>query len=151
MAGSVSNSRRIARTLLTSAVTSAATTTALLVLSSKDTGHPAAALNATSHIVWGDAATKHDEWDVRHTLVGALLNLGAMGLWSAVHAWLPEPRTLFGAVRKATAVSALAYATDYHLVPQRLTPGFEQRLSRKSLLGTYAVLAASLAISALAL
>jgi hypothetical protein len=36
------------------------------------------------------------------------------------------------------------------LVPHRFTPGFEQRLSQKSLFGAYAVLAASLALSALA-
>jgi hypothetical protein len=73
-----------------------------------------------------------------------------MGLWSAVHAFLPEPRSVFGAARNASIVSALAYVTDYYVVPRRLTPGFEQRLSRKSLLGTYAVLAGSLAVSALA-
>ena len=140
----------IVRTLLTSAVTSAATTTALLLLSSKDTGHAAAALNATSHIVWGEKAMKHEQWDVRHTLVGGLLNAGAMGFWSAVQALLPEPRSVLGAARNATLVTALAYATDYHLVPKRLNPGFEQRLSRKSLFGTYAVLAASLAVSAFA-
>ena len=150
MLGSMSNFSPIARTLLTSAVTSAATTTALLLLSSKDTGHAAAALNATSHIVWGDKATKYEQWDVRHTLVGGLLNAGAMGFWSAVQALLPEPRTVFGAARNATLVTALAYATDYHLVPKRLNPGFEQRLSRKSLFGAYAVLAASLAVSAFA-
>lgn len=137
----------IARTLLTSAVTTAATTATVCLLSSRDTGHPAAALNATSHILWGEKATGHDQWDVRHTLTGALLNAGAMGLWSAVMGLLPRPRSALGALRNGTIVSALAYFTDYHVVPQRLTPGFEQRLSRKSLLSTYAVLAASLAFS----
>jgi len=151
MASSVANSNPIARTLLTSAVTSAATTTALFLLSSKDTGHPAAALNATSHIVWGDKATKYDDWDVPHTLLGGLLNAGAMGFWSAVQSLLPEPRTAFGAVRNATVVTAVAYVTDYYLVPKRLTPGFEQRLSPRSLFGAYAVLAAALAVSAFAL
>ena len=140
----------IARTLLTSAVTTAATTATVCLLSSRDTGHPAAGLNATSHILWGDEAMRHNQWDFRHTLTGALLNAGAMGFWSAVQGLFPEPRSVLGAARNATIVSALAYVTDYHVVPGRLTPGFEQRLSRKSLLGTYAVLAASLAVSALA-
>jgi hypothetical protein len=146
----VANSNSIANTLLTSAVTSAATTAALVLLSSKDTGHPAAALNATSHIVWGDKAAKYDDWDLRHTLVGGLLNAGAMGFWSAVQTLLPKPRSAFGALRNATIVTAVAYVTDYYLVPKRLNPGFEQRLSVKSLFGTYAVLAASLAVSAFA-
>ncbi len=142
--------RFIARSLLTSAVTSAATTAALCLLSSRDTGRPAAALNAVSHILWGDAAAKYDAWDIRHTLAGTVLNAGAMGMWSAVHACLPQPRSVLGAARNATIVSALAYVTDYHVVPHRLKPGFEQRLSGKSLFGTYAVLAASLAASSLA-
>jgi len=146
----VTASNPLTRILLTSAVTSATTTAALCLLSSRDTGQPAAALNAVSHILWGDEAAKYDRWDVRHTLAGTLLNAGAMGLWSAVHALFPAPRSVFGAARNATIVSALAYVTDYHVVPRRLNPGFEQRLSRKSLFGTYAVLAASLAVSALA-
>jgi len=144
----VSTTNPIARTLISSAVTSAATTAALFLLSSKDTGHPAAALNATSHILWGDKAAEYDDWDVRHTLAGVVLNAGAMGFWSAVQSILPAPRSIFGAARNATLVTALAYATDYHIVPKRFTPGFEQRLSRKSLFGSYAVLAASLAVSA---
>jgi hypothetical protein len=67
-----------------------------------------------------------------------------------VQALLPEPRSLFGAARNATIVTALAYVTDYVVVPKRLNPGFEQRLSSKSLFGAYAVLAASLALSAFA-
>ena len=43
------------------------------------------------------------------------------------------------------AVSALAYLTDYHVVPSRLTPGFEKRLGGRSLLAIYAALAFSLA------
>lgn len=73
-----------------------------------------------------------------------------MGMWSAVHALFPAPRSVLGAARNATLVTALAYVTDYHLVPHRLKPGFEQRLSPRSLAGIYGVLAASLAMSALA-
>lgn len=147
----MSSFNRISRALLASAVSSAATTAALCGFSSKDTGSSAAALNAVSHILWGDKAAKHNQWDVRHTLAGTLLNAGAMGMWSGVLAFFPQPRSLFGAVRNATLVSGLAYVTDYHVVPRRLNPGFEQRLSSKSLFGTYAVLAAALAVSDFAL
>jgi len=147
----VATSNRLTRTLITFTIGSTATTAALFLLSAKDTGHPAAALNATSHILWGDKALAHDDWDVRHTLIGTLLNAGAIGMWSAVQSFLPEPRSLLGAARNATLVTALAYATDFHVVPQRFTPGFERRLSRQSLFGTYAVLAASLAAAAFAL
>jgi hypothetical protein len=39
--------------------------------------------------------------------------------------------------------------TDYYLVPKRLTPGFEKRLSGKSLATVYALLAIGLAASEL--
>jgi hypothetical protein len=45
----------------------------------------------------------------------------------------------------AAAVSAVAYVTDYHLVPRRLTPGWEHRVSGKSLAAVYGVLALGLA------
>lgn len=102
------------------------------------------------HLV-GRQAFEYDHWDIRHTLAGAVLNVGAVALWSGVQSLLPKPRPVFAAARNAGVVSTLAYLTDYHLVPRRLTPGFEQRLSRQGLFRTYAVLAASLAVGALAL
>lgn len=138
----------LTRILLGSVVTSFATTAAVALLSKKETGHAAAGVNAISHIVWGDDAAKHDEIDLQHTVIGAALNTGAMLSWAIVGELLPTPRNVIGAARNGVLLSALAYATDYYLVPKRLNPGFEQRLSGKSLFGTYAVLAASYALSA---
>jgi hypothetical protein len=42
-------------------------------------------------------------------------------------------------------VTAGAYLTDYYLVPKRFTPGFEKRLSGKSLAAIFVALAAGLA------
>lgn len=89
----------------------------------------------------GDAAFEEDALDVRHTVVGALLNFGAMMAWSAVYELLPTPRSVPGRVAKAAAVTAAAYVTDYHVVPKRFTPGFEARLSPGALGGVYAALA----------
>lgn len=54
-----------------------------------------------------------------------------------------------GAVSRAlpggALVAALAYVTDYHIVPARLTPGFEKHLSRRALFFIYLVLALALA------
>jgi hypothetical protein len=41
-------------------------------------------------------------------------------------------------------VTAGAYVVDYHLVPKRLTPGFEERLSPGALALVYAALGVSL-------
>ncbi len=105
----------------------------MALLSKRDTGRPAAAVNAISHIVWGDDAAKHDDVDVKHTAVGAWLNAGAMLSWAVVGELLPRPRSLLGAARNGVLLSGLAYVTDYYVVPRRLNPGFEQRLSKQSL------------------
>jgi hypothetical protein len=44
-------------------------------------------------------------------------------------------------------VSAGAYLTDYYLVPKRFTPGWEKRLSGKSLAAIYGMLALGLVAS----
>jgi hypothetical protein len=46
-------------------------------------------------------------------------------------------------------VAAAAYVTDYHVVPKRLTPGWEARISQPSLFAAYAVLALSLPLRGL--
>jgi len=42
-------------------------------------------------------------------------------------------------------VTAGAYLIDYHLIPSRFTPGFEKRLSGKSLAAVFVALAMGLA------
>lgn len=137
------------RILTTSAVATAATTVATAALGRMQCGSAAAPLNATSHIIWGEDAKRRDAADYSHTLVGGLLNAAAMVSWVGVqHLLFPRPRGLWGSVATGVAVSALAYITDYHVVPKRFTPGFEARLSRGGLLAMYATLAAALAATA---
>ena len=138
----------VARLLLRTAVTSLATTTAVAVFSKRETGHAAAGLNATSHILRGDEALRQNAADLRHTPVGGALNAAAMLSWAIVGQLLPAPRGVWGALRNGVLVSTMAYFTDFHVVPKRLTPGFEHRLSKPSLLRTYVVFAASYALGA---
>ena len=111
----------------------------------RETGHPGAAFNATSHIVWGERAANVDRLDLKHTLLGGLLNAGAMLSWASVHRLLPRANTVRAKLAKGAFVSALAYVTDYYVVPKRLTPGFEKRLSGSALAVIYASLAGSVA------
>ena len=46
----------------------------------------------------------------------------------------------------AIGLAALAYFIDFRLVPRRLTPGFEHKLSGRSLLFVYVVLALALGL-----
>jgi hypothetical protein len=50
------------------------------------------------------------------------------------------------AVADACAISAVAAVVDLKLVPKRLTPGFEARLSNRSLALVYAGFATGLAL-----
>jgi hypothetical protein len=130
----------------TASLATTATTAAALFVSKTETDHVAAALNATSHILWGDDAAQHDDADLEHTLLGGALNASAMGAWALVNELLPRAHTPLGAVSKGVFVSALAYVTDYVVVPKRLTPGFEKRLSSAGMLTIYGSLAGALAL-----
>jgi hypothetical protein len=135
--------------LATGAIATVTTTLAALGLSKAETGSTAAGLNATSHILWGEKAFRKDSFDWRHTALGAVLNAGAMASWATAQRLLfPRPRTLLGAACTGVAVSAIAYVVDYYMVPKRLTPGFEARLTRSGLFTLYGVLAGALAAGA---
>lgn len=139
----------ILNTLYTAGVATLGTTVASALIGRADTGHAAAPLNATSHILWGDKAATHDDFDVSHTVVGGALNASAMLAWAITQEALLGRWARRGGLARAAlggaAISALAYVTDYHIVPKRLTPGFEKRLSASGMLGMYSVLALSLA------
>ncbi len=112
---------------------------------------PAAPVNAVSHWLWGDKALARDRPSLRYTASGALVHGVSSMLWGAAFAWLRRRRrrpTLANAAVDAAAVSALASVVDLQLVPPRLTPGFERRLSKRSLLLVYGAFAAGLLLAA---
>lgn len=130
-------------------VTAAAATTAvILCLGHRRDQSAWAPLNAVSHIAFGDEAARHTELSARYTATGAALNAAAVISWAAVYVGamqlLPRP-SWPAAVATGAGVAALAYVVDYHVVPRRLTPGFEKRLSGQSMFAIYSTLAAGLA------
>lgn len=138
------SSNCVRNAMMTAGLATAVTTAAALFLSKLQTGRAAAGLNAISHIAWGDSAARVNAPDFKHTAVGAVLNAGAMGGWAAVHELLPRARSPLAAIAKGTLVSALAYLTDYYVVPKRLTPGFEKRFGPGAMLAMYGALAGAL-------
>lgn len=143
---------RMQHTLATGAMASAATIAAVAVLGKMEDGTAAGPINAVSHILWGDEDADTDAVDAPHTIAGAGLNAAAVTGWAGSHE-LFMPKEGHPSVQRAlmvgAAVSAIAYVTDYHVVPKRLTPGSEKRLKPHSLFGVYAVLALSLAAGSL--
>jgi hypothetical protein len=105
-------------------------------------------INAISHIAWGSKAAQKNLLTARYTGMGLLLNGVACGFW----AWLyrhcrrsmRSPDSFLLSVGSGVAISALAYVTDYYVVPRRFTPGFELTLSRRSFPWLYGALAVGL-------
>jgi hypothetical protein len=110
-------------------------------------------INAVSHIIWGDQAARQEKLSLKYTGTGLLLNHGATVFWASLYEYWFGTDGETGAVGKAftggAAVTAVAYFTDYHLIPARLTPGFEKRLSRRSLALVFAAMALSLPLRGL--
>ena len=59
------------------------------------------------------------------------------------------PGNAMAVLAPAAIITTAAYAVDFHFTPQRLTPGFEHRLSNRSLLTVYGAFALGLAATAL--
>jgi hypothetical protein len=121
----------------------------------RETGSAVAPINAVSHWLWGDESLHAQEPSLRHTLTGYVTNHLAAIFWAVLYsrAWghRDEAKRLPQAAAGAVATSAIAYVVDYHVVPKRLTPGYEHRLSGGAMLATYGALAAGLALGALLL
>jgi hypothetical protein len=135
-------------------VASVASTAALLVAGQGEIGHAAAPVNAISHWVWDHPAFHKDRPSLRHTLIGYLVHHGASIFWGTLHAraWgcRPAAKKPLPAIAGAAAAAAVAYFVDYRLTPERLRPGFEHRLSRKSMMAVYACFALGLALGSMA-
>jgi hypothetical protein len=126
----------------------AATSIVAALRGRSDSGSALAPINAPSHVVWGDRAATVERATWRHTALGYLINTGAGVFWASVFQKLfaraAARRGVVGALAGGAATAAIAYLTDYHLVPKRLTPGYEKRVSGRSLFLIYAVLALTL-------
>ncbi len=108
--------------------------------------------NATSHWLHGENAGHVRVADAKHTLLGYCTHHLSAIFWALpFEAWLAGGRSRKPAVvlRKAALTAAVAYLTDYHLVPKRLTPGWETVLSKNSIGMIYAALALGLAAGAM--
>jgi hypothetical protein len=129
------------RALLSGTLAAAAVTLVASLAGRRATGSYAAPLNATSHFLWAQRAARRSDYSLKYTATGFTANYGASVFWALFYEGLAGrmPPHVRGA-----AVSALAYVIDYHVVPKRLTPGFEMRLPAPALAAIYAALAAGL-------
>ncbi len=134
-------------------IASLTTTVALALLAGVEGRSIFQPTNATSHWLHGEDAGHVRVADAKHTLLGYCIHHLSAIFWALpFEAWLAADRSREPTVilRKAALTAAIAYVVDYHLVPKRLTPGWETVLSKRSIGLTYAALALGLAAGAMA-
>jgi hypothetical protein len=140
---------------ITGTVAGLLSTAVLAISGQRQAGSAVAPINAVSHWLFGDESLHADEPSLRHTLTGYLTNHLAAIFWamlySRAYGHREEAKRLPKALAGGVATSAVAYAVDYYVVPKRLTPGYEHRISSGAMLATYGALAAGLALGALLL
>ena len=145
--------RFVWRVLASGSLASLASAAMLAWRGRREVGSPFAAINAPAHWLWGRESLHRDGPSLRHTLTGAAIHHASSLFWAVFYEWLqalrdrPSPATV---VADAAATTAVAAVVDLKLTPQRLTPGFERRLSSPSLAGVYVAFAAGLALAVLA-
>jgi hypothetical protein len=129
------------------------TTAAVSLAGYLEDANAAAPLNAVSHIPFGEESFNEDEPTLKYTATGSALNVAAVASWAALYEFTfgrsARRGNIWAGVLGGPAVAGLAYVTDYYVVPKRLTPGFEQRLSAPSMFGVYALLGATLPLASL--
>ena len=110
-----------------------------------------APINAVSHCVWPAEAFLDERPSVRLTGTGAFIYWSAGIFWGALFETLLGRRTSPASIIRTAAVTAVtAYVVDYHVVRERVTPGFEAHVAPRSFLPIYAAFGAGLALVALA-
>lgn len=147
----------LGRTLISGTIAGVTTALAAAIAGKREADAYAAPLNATSHIVWGDRAAQQDQATWKYTAIGFLLNHAATTMWAGIYEkWFAPstdagngPKSVVTPLAGAAAVAAGAYVTDYYLVPKRVTPGFEMRLSGKSLALIFGAMAIGIAARSL--
>lgn len=134
-------------------ISSALSTAMLGACGQHEVGSPFAPANAISHWVWGDDAADHDGPHLRYTALGYAIHHGASTLWATVYEkWFghwADQKAALPALTGGAAVAALACFVDYELTPKRLRPGYEKRLSKKSLFFVYAAVGVGFAVRGL--
>lgn len=118
-----------------------------------ENGRAAAPVNAIAHWVWPRSAYRQTAASTRFTLTGLAVHFTAALLWCGIydgmHLLRSRPARRHAAL-DALAVGVAAAVVDLACVPERLTPGFEKRLSASGLVLVYGSFVAGLALAGLA-
>lgn len=140
------------RTVITSAVGSAASALALAILGKGEGRGALRPISASGSWLHGRRAGRKNKPDLAHAVVGFGTHHAATMFWSfLLEKWLgPKRRTLPEMALTGASTALVAAAVDYAILPRRLSPGWELALTRKSMAGAFAAMAAGMTAGALA-
>src|ERR1700712_1212523 len=109
-----------------------------------------APLNAVTHCLWPRTAFFEQRPSVRYTATGAGVHWGSSIFWGVLFEALrgaeEDPARI---VNAAVLTVGVAYVVDYHVVPQRVTPGFEAHIPRSRFGWIYGALTLGLSAAAM--
>jgi hypothetical protein len=115
---------------------------------------PYAPLNAVTHCLWPEQALREQAPSLRYTVTGFAIHHLSGIFWGVLFESLRGNATRgtqpARVVAAAAATTATAYLVDYHVVPERFTPGFEAHLSGRSMALVYGALGAGFLLAAFA-
>ena len=139
--------------LISGSVASIVSAISLSLLGKSELNRFAAPLNGPSQWIWGRHAPYVNRLSFRYTFVGYFIHHAASIFWAIgyedLRRRLPPPETTSAVLAPAVVTAGAAYIVDFYLIPKRLTPGFENRISKRSLLLVYGAFALGLAAPAL--
>ena len=146
-------SKNLSNALISGTIVGLATFVAGSVYAASARISPVAPTNAVSHIIWGDNAMKKNQLDLKHTGTGAMLHYLSAIWWAFWYEWgfgeQAEKKGVVKAMEGGAIISSLAYLIDYHILPKRLSPGFEARLPSNSLPIMFGVIGLTLPLRAI--
>jgi hypothetical protein len=131
------------RALISGTVSSLATSLVASLVARRSGRSAAEPVNAVGSHLAGAHAMWRKDFSLKSTLPGMAINLGGCLFWAGVMERWVQQRPLGGtadALRRGGIAAALAYTVDYHVLPRRLRPGYERKLSPAQLLAVYSVL-----------
>jgi hypothetical protein len=133
----------LARALVSGTVSSLATALVASLMARRSGRSAAEPVNAVGSHLTGAHALWRRDFSLKATLPGVAINLGGCLFWAGVMERWVQRRPLRGtadALGRGGITAALAYSVDYLVLPRRLRPGYERKLSRAQLLAVYSVL-----------
>jgi len=142
-------SGRLVNGLVTGAAGALATTAVIAAWGQAKTGSPWTPFNAVSHMIFGENAANRDGFVPRETLIGLGLNATALVTWGVLYEAIAGNTPLPASLATGTVATGVIYALDYHILPERLRPGFEKRLGGGAIVAAYTALALVFGLSPL--